>query len=88
VCGYADVHRIASALGTKCPHFNASNCKYRATSKSCGTARVAMWHDLHVPVSFTLETSLVGSGSVHFGPAELRDIGTATAAAVAECIGE
>jgi hypothetical protein len=63
-------------------HFIAEHCNHKVSRAKNSSARVAVWRDLAIPHSFTLEASMSGSRDAHFSAADLERAGGDVARAV------
>eukprot|EP01105_Mastigella_eilhardi_P008034 TRINITY_DN1983_c1_g1_i1.p1 TRINITY_DN1983_c1_g1~~TRINITY_DN1983_c1_g1_i1.p1 ORF type:complete len:606 (+),score=141.94 TRINITY_DN1983_c1_g1_i1:889-2706(+) len=73
---------FAKLLSFNTQSFSYDSCTWVVGRKKEGTARVAVWHELGVQNSFTLESSFCGPASgpqanTHFDVRSYRDIGVA-----------
>eukprot|EP00516_Mucochytrium_quahogii_P011400 CAMPEP_0203787624 /NCGR_PEP_ID=MMETSP0100_2-20121128/2352_1 /ASSEMBLY_ACC=CAM_ASM_000210 /TAXON_ID=96639 /ORGANISM=" , Strain NY0313808BC1" /LENGTH=842 /DNA_ID=CAMNT_0050690191 /DNA_START=146 /DNA_END=2674 /DNA_ORIENTATION=- len=62
--------------------FSLDHCTYRVTKGKVNCARVAVWRDLKISHSYTLESSFCGKGDYHFNALDFEELGGDTMRAV------
>jgi len=70
------VKLLPRIIGATAPLFSLNNCSFRMQRAKATTMRMVVFTELGIDCCYTIEASLAGKGTLHFGVRDLMEIGS------------